>query len=448
MIEKVRKTVEKYNMISPGDSIIVGLSGGADSICLLRALLEIKDELQFDLHAVHVNHGIRGEEAQRDEDFVKSECERLKVELTVFKRNIPLEAESTGESEEECGRRVRYECFSSFEGKIATAHNLTDSVETTVFNLIRGSALKGVCGIPAVRDNIIRPLIECTSREIRDFCEENGYEYVVDSTNLKTDYTRNYIRQEILPRFERVNSGYLRALSRFQLSALRDSNYLDSLSEKELVEISDGHRLYKKKLSKLDEALSGRVLTLFVKRECDSELEFRHIEFVLSHLDGEFEMQLNKEYFLHCGGEYITIRKKIDEKSEKFLKKLVIGENETPLGRLTVSVHDKDEINFNKKYTGNIFFCNIDYDKINLDTAVVRSREEGDKITLAKRGVTKSLKKLYNEMKIPPNMRDKIPVIADSEGIICVFGRIYNKRCEITDKTKKILTVKLEDYYA
>lgn len=448
MIEKVRKTVEKYNMISPGDSIVVGLSGGADSVCLLRILLEIKDEIHFNLRAVHVNHGIRGEEAQRDEDFVKRECENLGVELTVFKRNIPLEAEATGESEEECGRRVRYECFSSFEGKIATAHNLTDSVETTVFNLLRGSALKGACGIPPQRDNIIRPLIECTSEEIRDFCKERGWEYVLDSTNLKTDYTRNYIRRELMPHFERVNSGYLRALSRFQGAAQRDNSFLDSLCKEKLSEISDGHRLYKRELLKLDEALSTRVLSLFVKRECGVELEFRHIDFALTHLEGEFEMQLKTEYFLRCESEYVFVRKRSGEKSGRFSKKLVIGENETPLGKLTLTLHDKSEINFNKKYTGNIFFCNIDYDKINLDSAVVRSRAEGDKITLSKRGVTKSLKKLYNEMKIPPEMRDKIPVIADSEGVICVFGKIYNKRCEITDRTKKILTVKLEDYYA
>lgn len=448
MIDKVRETVKKYEMIKEGDTVTVGLSGGADSVCLLYILNELKTELNFELKAAHINHGIRGTEADFDEEFVKKLCEKYSVELTVFHKNIPLESKKTGESEEECGRRIRYECFSSLGGKTATAHSLTDSIETTVFNLIRGSSLKGVCGIPAVRDSIIRPLIECESDEIRAFCRENGLEFVIDSTNLETEYTRNYIRQEILPRFERINSGYGRALSRFQASARRDNEHLDKEAKAFLSPDSDKKGCDCRKLLQLDEAILYRVIAGFVKEQSGTELEFRHIDFISKHLENDFELQLSKDCFVQSKSGILTVIKKDKSESEKFCFKLEMGMNKTPIAKIEISVFDADKIKFNKKDTANIFVCNIDYDKIDRNTAVIRSRNDGDEITLAKRGVTKSLKKLYNEMKIPTSRRNSVPVIADGEKVIWVLGAGYNKKCEITKDTKKIMTIKAEEDHA
>ncbi len=448
MINKVIETIEKYNMISPGDTVTVGLSGGADSVCLLGVLINLRERFSFDVQAVHINHCIRGEEADRDENFVCKLCDDLGIKLTVFRKDIPNEAKITGESEEECGRRIRYECFSSLGTKTATAHNLTDSIETTVFNLIRGSALKGVCGIPAVRGNVIRPLIECTSSEIRDFCKENGWDFVVDSTNLKTDYTRNYIRQEILPRFEHVNSGYVKALSRFQTSAQRDNAYLEKSAQTFLQLHLSENGLYCPEISHLEDALQARVIALYVKKYSGVNLEFRHIGLISKNLENDFEMQLNNDFSVLIKNSFLSVKKTAESKRKKFSQKLLIGENQTPVCKIKVTVCDRNEINFNKKDTTGLFVCNIDYDKIDSETAVIRSRQTGDEITLAKRGVTKSLKKLYNEMKIPPEDRDKIPVIADREKVIWVFGVGYNKKCEISENTKKIMTVKVEEDYA
>lgn len=448
MINKVRETIKKYSMINSGDTVTVGLSGGADSVCLLHILLELQDEFGFTVKAAHINHGIRGAEADSDEAFVRRLCEENGVELAVFHKDIPREAEKSGESEEECGRRIRYECFSSLGGKIATAHSLTDSVETTVFNLVRGSSLKGVCGIPAVRGDIIRPLIECDSEEIRDYCREKGYGFVTDSTNLETEYTRNFIRQEILPRFERINSGYARALSRFQMTARRDSELLDRLAREFADENLSDRGLPCDKLMEADIAVRTRAIAGYIKSVSGADPEFRHIEFISENLGKDFALQLNKEYTAGVRNGYFSVFRNEEKSDEKFCFELKLGKNETPMGNIEISVSDRNEIKFNKKDTDSVFVCNIDYDKIDRNTAVIRSRDDGDKITLAKRGVTKSLKKLYNELKIPTSIRSGVPVIADGEKVIWVFGAGYNKKCEITETTTKIMTIKAEEDHA
>ncbi len=305
-----------------------------------------------------------------------------------------------------------------------------------------------MCGIPAVRGDIIRPLIECDSEEIRDYCREKGYGFVTDSTNLETEYTRNFIRQEILPRFERINSGYARALSRFQMTARRDSELLDRLAREFADENLSDRGLPCDKLMEADIAVRTRAIAGYIKSVSGADPEFRHIEFISEHLGKDFALQLNKEYTAGVKNGYFSVFRNEEKSGKKFCFALKFGKNETPMGNIEISVSDRNEIKFNKKDTDSVFVCNIDYDKIDRNTAVIRSRNDGDKITLAKRGVTKSLKKLYNELKIPTSIRSGVPVIADGEKVIWVFGAGYNKKCEITETTTKIMTIKAEEDHA
>ena len=168
-------------------------------MCLLEILSKLKDEYGIILKAVHLNHNIRGQEALRDQRVVEEFCQKLGIECLSYSVDIPALAKEMGIGEEECGRIKRYECFNDAGcDAVATAHTLSDSIETMMFNLIRGTGLKGLCGIPAKRDNIIRPLIECTRSEIESYCKDNKIDYVTDSTNLTDDYTRNYIRHNIV----------------------------------------------------------------------------------------------------------------------------------------------------------------------------------------------------------------------------------------------------------
>ena len=206
VIKKVLFAVKSHNMIKKGDKIVAALSGGADSVTLLHCLNSIKEELGFELSACHVNHNLRGEDSDKDQAFAQALCENMNIPLKVFSINV-AKAMEKHTSVEETARALRYKAFSEeserLGAKVATAHNSCDNTETVFLNLLRGTGLKGLCGIPPVRDYLIRPLILCTREEIEAYCDENSLRYVTDKTNFSTEYTRNKIRLELLPKLLR-----------------------------------------------------------------------------------------------------------------------------------------------------------------------------------------------------------------------------------------------------
>ena len=211
MNKKVTAFIEDNRLLENGDTVIVALSGGADSVTLLHILNSIKELYNLTLRAAHLNHGIRGEEADRDEDFVRKLCESMGVPLDVRREDIPAIAKESGKSEELCGREVRYAFFDAlceqYGAKIATAHNRDDHAETVLWNLVRGAGLSGLCGIPVRRGGIIRPLLGCSRAQIEAYCAENQLAYVTDSTNLTAAYTRNRIRLEVMPILRQLNEN-------------------------------------------------------------------------------------------------------------------------------------------------------------------------------------------------------------------------------------------------
>ena len=197
----------RYNMPLFGRTIAVGVSGGADSMALLHVLLELKDEFAMNIIACHVNHGIRGETADRDEKFVVEACKRLGVDVRILRADVPGTAKKMHLGVEECGRRIRYDFFNSVAGDviIATAHTLSDRSETLLLNIARGASVKGLCSIPAVRGNIVRPLIDCTRADIEKYCSDNSIEFVTDETNFEDIYSRNRIRLNVIPELKKLS---------------------------------------------------------------------------------------------------------------------------------------------------------------------------------------------------------------------------------------------------
>ena len=441
MLNKVRKTIEKYGLLEKGDKVTVGFSGGADSTALISVLYALRDVFDLTVSAVHVNHGIRGEEAKRDEDFVIDFCKKKNIPLTVFHKDIPTEAKRCGESEEECGRRIRYECFAevSCGGKIATAHTLSDSIETMVFNMLRGSSVSGLCSIPVKRDNIIRPLIECSREEIEKYCEENGLSFVTDSTNLNSDYTRNYIRRELLPMFERINPSYTEALSRLKNFACEDSAYLEKEAANLLSSSKSQGGLSAKFLSESDSALIKRAIHQYIKNETGFSAENRHIELIYENLLSDFTVQLNSDYFVCVRRGVLSVRKKQTYEGKKpGCIPLKEGENEFS-GVLITAMRISREDFLNNYY--NLLENAVDCDKIK-GNIFIRTRQEGDRIFLHKRKVSKTLKKLFCEMKLPKEKRDSIPVISDSEKVLWVEGVGVNGVCRATDESENIMIIK------
>ncbi len=418
MLDKIGKTIDLHEMISRGDNIIAALSGGADSVCLLLAMKEIAPLYGASLCAVHVNHSMRGEESDRDEEFCRSLCQRIKIPFTARRVDVFDYVRKTGKSSEEAARELRYgvlfeEAEKLSSPKIACAHNLCDSSETVLFNITRGTGIKGICGIPFRRDIIIRPLLDVTRSEIEEFLRERGQDFVTDSSNLTDDYTRNRIRHRVIPELVGINEGFYRAVSRLSRSAAEDEEYfselLDRLSENEIPDMPAAvrKRFIAKKLSEAKiEAGFDRIC------ELDGIMKERKAA----------KVNLSGDVFAVFENGIMTVRKIIQTEKFDFSEELVFEDGREifiPQFDKTVKItRAKDDI-FNdssiihKKLTNN---C-VNYVKIQ-GVAVLRNKRDGDRITPAGRDFNVRLKKLYNNMKVPVEKRGTALVIEDNGGII------------------------------
>lgn len=232
MTPSIRNNILKFNTFLHGKKVIVALSGGADSVCLLNALHEMKRELDITLETCHVNHMLRGEQSDSDERFVRDLCEKLAVPLRVGKIDVKA-LQKKHQSLEEAAREARYSYFTELGNNsvIATAHNADDNTETVLLNLLRGTALRGLCGIPPVRGNIIRPLLEVTRAEILDYLAENNISYVTDESNLSDEFTRNYLRLNVMPLLLKVNPSLASGMTRMTENLRLDEQYLQKAAE-------------------------------------------------------------------------------------------------------------------------------------------------------------------------------------------------------------------------
>lgn len=268
-LDKVRATVSELDMLSEGERVCVALSGGADSVSLIIALHELCNRLGSELSACHLNHGLRGEESDRDERFCRELCVRLGVPFYSKRVNVS-ELANKHESTEQAARRVRYEFFEEaltrFGAKtLATAHNANDNAETVLLNLTRGTGLKGLCGIPPVRAfgqgfKVVRPLICCERSEIETFLSERGQASVTDATNLSEDYTRNKIRRRVLPELTGINPSVLAVIGRMTGNLREDSVFLESLAEKALEKAQEGRGWNAAELAKLPNPIRARAV--------------------------------------------------------------------------------------------------------------------------------------------------------------------------------------------
>ena len=268
-IDNIRRTIADNNMLDGKNAVCAALSGGADSVSLLLALKELSEERGFALAACHLNHGLRGEESDRDERFCKELCKKLDIPLTARKINVAALAEKH-ESLEETARRVRYDFFSdALDGLgeysvLATAHNANDNAETVLINMTRGTGLAGLCGIPPVRSlgahSVIRPLIGCTRADVEAFLAERGQDCVTDSTNLSEEYTRNKIRRRLLAEILELNPSALETLGRMTKTLREDNAFLEELAEKALAENRTGRGYDAAELARLPAPVRSRAV--------------------------------------------------------------------------------------------------------------------------------------------------------------------------------------------
>ncbi len=410
---------------------VLGFSGGADSVMLLLFLLKYRSEIgDFPIISVHINHKIRGVEADEDEEFSQKFCESLGVPFISRSYDVPKIAATRGLGLEEAARDLRYSAFKEIlqEKKytsISVAHNATDNLETIILNMMRGAGTHGISGIVPLRDSIVRPLIYSSKSDISSALTKAGIAYKVDSTNLSTDYSRNYVRQKIIPLFNRLNPNPEAMATRMSRNLREDNEFIDSYAEAFISENYLNGAFSSEKLAKLPRSVLARILNKAVRSFFAAEKktplpERTHIDSISALLNGNnFSYSLPGAIRFVCEDGLCRIEKDIPKTENEFFYSLHTGVNDFSELDYLILVFGDDEL---KSYS-NIYKISI---QAKLSSAIiegtlcVRSKRDGDSYRYG--GMTRRLKKLFNDRKIPLAERERIPVFCDEAGIVWVPG--------------------------
>ncbi|MBQ8596633.1 MAG: tRNA lysidine(34) synthetase TilS [Lachnospiraceae bacterium] len=469
MLKKILDYIQKYHMIEEGDTIVAGISGGADSVCLLFVLLEIQKKISFAIEVVHINHGIRPE-ASEDARFVEELCRRKGIPFYLTEENVKERAGQSGRSEEEEGRLVRYQAFRQVlgdrKGRIAVAHNSNDRAETMLFHLFRGTGLAGAGGIPPVNGSIIRPLLCVGRKEIEAWLAERGIDFCTDCTNAQDIYTRNRIRHHILNYAEEnICKGTVANMNRTADQFMEAEEYLVrqtieavgrcvSMEEQRIcINIPD--------FLKEDEYLQGRILLWCLEQAAGSkkDLTAAHIQSVktLFAKQGNGEIHLPYELIVYKKYDLGMIERKtvFDQQSSSPKEGALPEEYEVRLPVLNESTHFElpgvghvEITAFSKGESQNIpektYTKWFDYDKIT-KSAVFRTKRPGDYLTINRKLGRKSLQDYFVNEKVPRENRDNIYLLADGSHIIWVPGYRISEYYKIKDETRIILQVKISE---
>lgn len=445
MKNKIIETISTYNMIGDNENIVVAVSGGADSLCLLHFLYSVKSELKIkSLIAAHVNHNIRGEEAKRDELFVKDFCDCRNIQFELLDADIPQISKQLKCGTEEAARRIRYDFFKSlsekFNALVATAHNANDNAETVLYNLARGSGLKGLSGIPPKRDYIIRPLIAVTREEIEDYCKDNGIQYVTDSTNLTDEYTRNKIRHNVLPVLKQINPSLERSITNNSTMLRQDDAFLSSLAHKAIdsAKTKDGYKL--EKLRKLDISVLSRAVIILLNKDFKINPEYKCVLSICEIIRNGGRVNIKSNIYADANSGVFRLYRKT---ADIMRQSVQVADCETAeiQGRLVrFRVIEKKEFDYLAKFNNLLFKNAVDYDIINAVT-VLRTRQSGDKFSPYKRGWTKSLKKFFIDEKVVSEKRDKLLLLANDNRVLWLEGFGVSEEAQITDKTKNVFLI-------
>lgn len=448
MNNKALDAIFTYNMISKGDSILVGFSGGADSVALLYFLYSNKQLLDISLSAVHLNHLLRGRDALADEEFSRKFCQKLKIPFTSKQVDISGLADKEGLSFEQVARRERYKLFNSIPAdKIATAHTLSDSVETVLINLVRGTGINGLTGIPPVRDSIIRPLINSTRSEIEAYCKENSLDYVTDKTNFENDYTRNKIRNLVIPQLKEINPALEDSLLNLTNHLKNDADYLNGQAKATLKDIEKDNNYSITKVLQLHPAIRNRVIILILEKH-ELEVSTQRVDLILENLkNNSGGLSLSDKDTLQIKDGYFSIAKPLVltpafslqvEKEQLISNKLL---EVYPGKNFIITTLECKEIENIANVFPNRLKNLLDYDKIAL-LVNFRQRKPGDSFTQANRGVTKSVKKLFNESKLTPQQRSSIVFLEMENEIVWIEGFGASESCKVDKNTKLAIEIK------
>lgn len=445
LIESAKDSLQKYNINNC--SILVALSGGADSVCLLHCLLALADEFKLSVSAAHVNHMLRGNEAERDEQFVKNLCFSLGV--TCYCESFPIKkiAEKNKQSIEEAGRDVRYSYFEFLRNThaidyIATAHHSDDNIETVVMRFIRGSGIHGLSGIPFINDRrVIRPLLNISKNEILNYIKDNGLSYVTDSSNASCEYHRNKIRNELIPSLEELNSGFKQSLAR-NIALYQDTDrYMQEITLKRFDKLATVKKQYIsfliRELDSEPDILKHNIISLAIQKlSCGFTPDVARIfdiEKCLSEKNRATSVGQGISAYTAYDKLYIVKDSKPDEKSYPLN---LNGETHIPdVGYITCQ--KVSDTTF-KKNKNTIYLSDKN---IKNQTLSVRFRKDGDAFYPSGFGHKKSLQNFFVDNKIPRFLRDKIPLVLVGNDIAWVCGKRADERFVAKNNESKVFEI-------
>jgi len=469
--EKVLQTIKKFDMLSFNDRVLIGISGGPDSVTLLNVLLSFKKRYNLSFFIAHLDHMLRGKESDGDVNFVKNLAQELGLPCEVKSCNLTEIAQKEHLTLEEAARKYRYKFYSETAkkfkaNKIALGHSADDQVETVLMRFLRGSGLEGLMGIPPVRGKIIRPLIECSREEIEEYCQEHKIGYRIDSSNKEVVYFRNKIRLELLPLLSKdYNKNIKDIMLRLRNIISEVSAYLNQETELLFKEVARRESpemviIDLMKFTSLSLALKRRIIrkSIEVVKGNLYSISFRHNNEILKLTEyqlGEKEIYLPDNLMVKKIYNKIMIYKKrvskdqIEEVPNLWEYDILIP-GKTEIKSLDIEVEIKildyadikSSLYFTRKKSKGEFLEFIDYDKVK-PPLKLRNRRSGDKFYPLKMKGLKKVKDFFIDNKIPKSHRDLIPLLVDSEGkIIWIVGMRLDNRAKLDADTKKVLRVK------
>jgi tRNA(Ile)-lysidine synthase len=452
MLHKVKDTIDTFDMIKYKDHIVIGVSGGADSMSLLHVLYSMQQEYELKLTAVHIHHGLRGKEADEDADFVSNICSQYQIPYVLYRFDIGQEAKLRKLTEEEAGRMMRYTAFEEVlqkkgAQKIAVAHTTNDQAETLLMRLMRGTGLQGLGGIPPVRGPIIRPLIGCTREEVETYCKQYQVLFRNDSSNHTELYTRNKIRIHLIPWLQKeLNPTVVDILNQTSILLQEEERYMDEQAQMLFEQVvgvrQDGEsiELHVSKLLSVHPVMRKRILrkAILCVRESLKDIGFGHIV----DMEGLLQKQTGKK--INLPGK-ILVEKQYD--ILKIYKKTIVHkgyfyeiQEKSPLFIVELGQYVRAIVYPKENFTDfshSVYTKTFDYDKIK-NGIQIRTRLTGDRIQL--RG-NKKLKDFFIDEKVPRDSRDKVPLVTDGQQIIWVVGYGKSRAYEVDIHTKRVIQI-------
>ncbi len=459
VLHTVLETVGEHNMINSGDRILAAVSGGADSVCMLHILNSLKEELNVEIFCAHLNHCIRGAEADADQKFVEELCEKMSIPFFAKRVDVTALANEQKLTLEEAGRVARYRFFDELVkkehlNKVATAHNKNDNAETVLMRILRGTGVDGLKGIAYVRDDgVIRPILDVPRLEIENYCEENGLSFCVDKTNSDSDYTRNKIRNELIPYLEKeFNAKITESLCRLSKNAGDDAEFLNNYARRLYERIGNPLpskqpvTLHIESLGMLEKSVAARVVRIAAdEAQPGVRLDRKHIEDIFDLMTKNTGASVDLPCKLKASVQYGWIAfesgktvKNIPVEKDAFFAEVTPGQT---VFVESIGKNVSFRIENAKEYKCKINETALSYDLIQGKMLFLRSRREGDRIVWFPDGKTKKIKNILIDDKIPQKDRNKIPLLCTGNEVLAIVGSRVSTKYKVTTETEKALVI-------